>query len=666
MAIMIPAEIPDDAPELAKKIFETFKHTPIASARNWRVFYRVEIPSHDNTVNLSVIDFVIHIQGYHTVICFQIAQNDASVDHVREAMSAFKDHFENLFDTASLLSLGGVSVLAHDPDYLIWLVENNAYAAEVVPSDNLVETLENYIGTLYNSEWKVIEEWDNAQEQMDKLQHDLEILVLTNVDSGVPQEQMDKLQQDLELAGMTTNTIYRYDLETSRRELLRLTLDQLNSLQRMGNNDRCLISGAAGTGKTVLAMELAKERCEAGETVALLCSNPNLSQRFERWAEKLSNNNRGQILAGTPASLLSLVFREHVRLKENHDQRIEEYPLLETTLRLGSLDTAWEEFISDTIEDLRDGGLCNYFDYLIIDEAQNLCHDVFLKLMNELLKEGLVPGRWSMFGDPNQDLVSFDFEEGTDALNEFSGQNSRWSRVLNEFGERNSEWLRKLNEELRESGKPEFKWWYNDELETNCRNTHEIAEAVARLVDIESPPMSGVHGPPIQLKYFENQTQLGNTLDKLIFTWKEIGYESRQIVLLSSVSGDEFDTNRSSYGGWQLLNIREISEDVPTETKIEDVPGEILVPGGPSQGGILRYSDVYDFQGLESDLAILVMPVTEDRVEIAEGITLPRVDHLNRVLYTGMSRAKTMLIILAHESYREVLGDRWESYDWLR
>ena len=679
MAIMIPPIIPDDASESEKIIFETFKHTPIASAREWRVFHRVKTPLHGNTLNPSVIDFVIHIQEYHTVVCFQIAQNDASVDPVREAMSAFKDHFKDFFDADSLLSLGGVSVQARDFDYLIWLMENDSYVTEVVSPDNLVETLENYIYTLYNSEWSEIEEWNNAQEQMKKLQQDLEILVLTNVDSGVPQEQMDKLQQDLELAGMTTNTIYRYDLETSRRELLRLTLDQLNSLQRMGNNDRCLISGAAGTGKTVLAMELAKERCEAGETVALLCSNPNLSQRFEKWAEKLSNENSGQILAGTPASLLSLVFEDNDFLKQNHMDRLQKYSeiettegspesettkrfsKLETTLRLGSLDNAWEEFISDTIEDLRDGGLCNYFDYLIIDEAQNLCHHVFLKLINELLKSGLVTGRWSMFGDPNQDLVSFDSERGTDTLNESGGQTSRWSRMLNEFGEQTSQWLRELNEGLRRSSKSEFKWWYDDELETNCRNTHEIADAVARLANIKSPPMSGVHGPPIQLKYFENQAQLGHTLDELISTWKKIGYESRQIILLSSVSSDKFDTGRTDYGGWKLMNISGVTEDIP---KVDGDPGEILVASSPSQGDILRYSDVYDFQGLESDLAILVMPVTDDMVELSGGVTLPRVDHLNRVLYTGMSRAKTMLIILAHESYTEVLGDRWESYDW--
>ena len=39
---------------------------------------------------------------------------------------------------------------------------------------------------------------------------------------------------------------------------------------------------------------------------------------------------------------------------------------------------------------------------------------------------------------------------------------------------------------------------------------------------------------------------------------------------------------------------------------------------------------------------------------------------MNRVLYTGMSRATTMLIIVAHESYRGMLERRRLSYEIAR
>ena len=79
----------------------------------------------------------------------------------------------------------------------------------------------------------------------------------------------------------------------------------------------------------------------------------------------------------------------------------------------------------------------------------------------------------------------------------------------------------------------------------------------------------------------------------------------------------------------------------------------------PSQ---LRYSNVYDFQGLESELVILVIPVTEDQDVIAGDVMWSREEHLNRVLYTGMSRAKTLLIVIADERYKESIEERWELY----
>ena len=50
------------------------------------------------------------------------------------------------------------------------------------------------------------------------------------------------------------------ELETLRLRLLSLTVEQAFSLGMVKRNDRCVIDGAAGTGKTVLAMELAKRR----------------------------------------------------------------------------------------------------------------------------------------------------------------------------------------------------------------------------------------------------------------------------------------------------------------------------------------------------------------------------------------------------------------------
>jgi len=137
---------------------------------------------------------------------------------------------------------------------------------------------------------------------------------------------------------------------------------------------------------------------------------------------------------------------------------------------------------------------------------------------------------------------------------------------------------------------------------------------------------------------------------------------SRQIVLLSSAGGEEFDPGRR-YGGWRLLNIRDAEES--TQKSLEDGE-EVTTVSGDSSPKTLRYSDVYDFQGLESELAILVLPVTDRQTVVAGGVTLPREKHLRRVLYTGMTRAKTMLVIVAHETYRETLELRQMTFQKLK
>ena len=620
MAIMIPDQIPDDAPRSEKTVFENLMRAP--QARDWVVFHSIYVDNPRNPTKPLEIDFLILIPEYCSVICLEVKGGSYKItggqwsilpngpdvasplDQARDAMFGLKAQFKSsYFRSESLLSIvcavaftdGGVPSGASLPKHLALMIESR----DARDASRLGSKLEEHARTELNDPFQ---------------------LQLTQIE-------LDNLRRDLEpdvMIEQRPETIFRSDLETLRPQLLRLTTDQLNSLKRVGLNDRCVIDGAAGTGKTVLAMELARQRCKQGETVALLCSNPNLSYRFDRWTKTLPKDSGGRVVASTPATLPFWAFRADDALKDKHKERLASSPGLEESLKRGyHLDDKWPSFIDETVEDLGEGGV---FDYLIVDEAQNLCDEMFLKLMNVLLKGGLAEGHWSMFGDfTNQNLISPRLTEDG-------------KEVLRNLG---------LN-------------WSNDKLETNCRNTYEIAADVAKFVDIESPPMSGVHGPLVQIEYFKSPEELGNMLDNLIGDWQDREFQSEQIILLSSGFGGEFNTERT-YSGWKLLNIRKITEEVAPKDK-----EGVLIPRASPLGDTLRYSDVYDFQGLESDLAILVLPVTEDQVILEGNISLPREKHLNRVLYTGMSRAKTMLVIVAHESYKAILKLRAHSYNKLK
>ena len=403
--------------------------------------------------------------------------------------------------------------------------------------------------------------------------------------------------------------------------MLRLTEKQVEILNTLNEETRYVIDGAAGTGKTVLAMEFAKRRCEAGDTVALLCNNPNLIRHLEPWAKKISDSNKGEIVAGTPATLPSYAFRNDSTSLDRHQQRLDGSPELKESLKFCDLKKAkWSSFVDETVNDLGQGGT---FDYLVVDEAQNLCNEVFLRLIDKLLKGGLTKGRFTMFGDfTNQNIVFYSSSED-------ENENEDGRDTLKTF-------IKRLD---KNCALPE-----RIKLENNCRNTHQIAKTVYRLTNIESPTLSGVYGPDVQIRYFESEEKLWELLNDLVDSLIARHFHSRQIILLSS-DDNEFGGASSSVN-WRLSNIREA--DIQAE--------EVVNSGSTPSDDVLRYSNIYDFQGLESDVAILVIPVTTKQQRlIGDSVTLPKRRHLRKMLYTGMSRAKAMLIIVADEGYKEIL-----------
>lgn len=630
MPIMIPHVIPDSASDSEKAIFETLKEA--AEGRQWEVLHWASADSHR-------FDFLILSPSDCSIICLEVVIDrpyqfkngewsgvsgepiKSPLDQAKNSMKVMKKHFgSSHFYSGSPLSLGYAVAFTDGTEIEEWLLPE--HLKSIVGDRKLLGlglmTGKGHVG-------------------LDALHPNTLGLILgeyatmfwnpnpSYADSMKAQLMLNELRTELVSTGETITeitTIFHDNLETHRPQLLRLTDDQLNVLEIVGcqppsaistesdnqiknkEEPRCVIDGAAGTGKTVLAIEIARQRCKAGETVGLLCSNLYLSRRFTSWTETLSGDSGGKVIAGTPATLPSLIFGENQNFAVKHQQRLDESPDLEGSLKLGYLNNSWEQFIAETIEDLNTLEQGPVLDYLIVDEAQNLCDEMFLNLQNALLKNGLETGRWIMFGDfTNQHIVSPGIEQ--------NGEDS-----LKNFG--NLEW------------KPAT-------LQTNCRNTHEITEKTSKLTNIPSPTMSGVYGPHVQIEYFESEEKLADILDNLILEWENRRFQSRQIILLSSGTGDEFNTNRD-YSGWRLFNISE-----------EPSLGE---------NKTLRYSDVYDFQGLESDLVILVLPKTENMVPLVGGLTLPQENHLRRVLYTGMSRAKAMLVIVADEHWRSTLERR--------
>ena len=576
MAEMLSTKIPS-FPSAEHSVYEALNcadHT-----RNWKVFYSIHVPNSNPKGKPREIDFLVIIPEYYSVICLEVKGGyfdirggkwykkydstplpESPHDQAKETMFALKNDFEKKgfkhFFGYEAISIG-CAVAFRDLNK---------------PASGLPPHLAFSI-------------WPDDVRDPNKLCNKLKGIADKTSSGRCPRSAKKKREakaylKDLEdnlkggdMSG-TNERIFSSALDTLREELLVLTSDQFHSLDLVKDNDCCVIDGAAGTGKTVLAMELARQRCEEnGEKIALICSNPYLSSRFVRWTKTLSNANGGKVVAGT----------------------LEDFSTVDSQKQ-------------------------KKFDYLIVDEAQNLCDEYSRSLLDGLLDGRLTNGCWAMFGDfEYQNIINpYLTEDGEDVLKQ----------------------LKKIYPRMTLG-----------RLKINCRNTYEIAAAVSMLIDIETFPRSGVHGPRIQVEYFDSDSpeHLDNLLDRLVSDLKEREFFSRQIILLSS-SSDDFNTvPPREYGGWRLLNVQKArgEKDLDRE-EVADISGD-------SSPKTLRYSDIYDFQGLESEVVILVLPLTKQQTEVGGGATLPDYEHLRRVLYTGMSRAKAILIIAAHKSYEEHL-----------
>ncbi len=143
-----------------------------------------------------------------------------------------------------------------------------------------------------------------------------------------------------------------HDIET---RISALTLDQMALADVVAANPRVLCSGGAGTGKTFLAMELARRWTAEGMKVALACRSP--------WLKSY----------------------------------------LETRCALGGLTVASTDGLNTACRRL---GI-THFDALIVDEGQDVLDRTSLERMDAGVKGGLAGGRWCFFYDINNQAGFF-------------------------------------------------------------------------------------------------------------------------------------------------------------------------------------------------------------------------------------------------------------------
>jgi len=352
------------------------------------------------------------------------------------------------------------------------------------------------------------------------------------------------------LRGLTKNLMDQMMSSTEEQKVV------LNAI--LENNAYVSVTGPAGSGKTVLAVEAARQAAENKNKVLFLCYNQNLS-RF------LSH-----LLSDLPSievySLFGFFSKININLKDVGTSNLS--PKDSAPLIADILNENFDKFNTD-------------FDILIIDEAQDFS-PLFWPTF-ELLTENK---KWFLFADKRKAITHQDW-------------------VLPE-----------LNNHT----------WSNFPLTKYLRSTKEISEKVLNVYE-DNYQATAINGLEPNFVLIEESG------------WAK-GLDSLTKILEGLLEKEKYQASQI-----QIL--------VPHSRYIEEVEQATYKPN-QKIGGIkeINIESIYKFKGLESEIVIMIIP----NLESLESETTTDIKSL---IYVGMSRATSMLIVIGDNAVKELAN--WNS-----
>jgi hypothetical protein len=286
--------------------------------------------------------------------------------------------------------------------------------------------------------------------------------------------------------------VLRPDLETAlsiggyltgvESRLLQLTSEQIRVSRRMAANHRTIVRGPAGTGKTVIALERARQLSEEGRRVLYLCFNQLLADHVRA------------VLAADPRAANVEVYHVHAVYRKI----IEEAGLVSC---LKAEDPENADFFPRRFPEIVTDALCEKphdgWDALVVDEAQDLLTPEHLDAFDLMLRDGLRRGRWHLFFDPNQNLYGSAIQEQVKA------------RLADAY--------------------PAF-----EDLYENCRNTRQVAVQTSIVSGIDLPVAGAPDGPACDNIYYKSKVDCFQKLEDLITQLLEGDVRAQDIAILST------------------------------------------------------------------------------------------------------------------------------------
>ena len=197
-------------------------------------------------------------------------------------------------------------------------------------------------------------------------------------------------RQDLHFTLPVSDLLKKADIETMRFTGMQMyILDNLKLNPCKGG----VIMGGPGTGKTIMALELLKRKLEESKKVLFICYNKNLAEHLLIQCKNFHYEGEYEI------HNIHQMYMDENFIQGNIG------PIIESK-------TYWAQdlpllFVRNINENKK-----QHFDYIIIDEGQDLLNEYHFDALGTLLKGGLESGNWAVFMDKDyQNIYNLDVEE---------------------------------------------------------------------------------------------------------------------------------------------------------------------------------------------------------------------------------------------------------------
>ncbi len=391
-------------------------------------------------------------------------------------------------------------------------------------------------------------------------------------------------------------------LKESEHEINKYTEDQLSVLENLANEPRLLITGSQGTGKTAMAEEIINIFGNSYNNILFINSgrlaNVNTKIKFSERFNNITFTTYNKFLRNINKNFNSVLNLPIEFIDSNNTLTKSAYSIL------------------------KNNQTNKYtYDLIIIDEMQHcFFYDDFYLLIDKILKNGLIDGKYYFFGDfDNQNIIG-----------------------------------KKIDKQLLTDRDPKqnLQNYKGIHLWHNVRNSEDVA--------LEAPIISGLYDDtplPYTIKktkgvvnhsFCKNENDKKEKLINILKKLKKEKVLGNDIVVLSNYTLQNKKCVMSSLDISEIYNICDLS-NVRDDKLLEDAIRNL------NKKETIFFSTALAFQGLESKIVIYIDPLDMDYSNI-DGKKTSDASHLT--LFNAMGRANTILYLLWDKHYESWYNNR--------